>query len=696
MLKTNYEEFFKETLPLFSELTNPSGTSYTAREYSELLTKASQKDYSGFSIALTLECMLQSFLKNQDVKLVDLIMERREDVMKTISLSNQILDNFTASNYYEDKKIMETKVSEFVKVVYNRDKLNVKELFTIGEKLFKILEEHFKTLDKMELHQFKKGKSSPEKPVFFNRINCFKTLDQALNVLLTCKSNFIALVGIRDEDSQDNGYFAYISRNGENLYVYTDVKRNHDIRWNGSFNDMQSTRSLMPYVALGEFQYVWQIFDPFLDKYVDINTDKYYVGLNNRDFQTFTFNELEPNEIMLQYFMFEYMNYQFFEKHFDVPQLSYTTQNIALTYKDKTLYKKAVPVPYDNNLEKTEIKLLTPLEKLEELYQDLLTDQIEYQKHIQRKETDPEYRNYFNGKTSFTQMYDLRKCDIDTIFDNVKNSLTKLEGINILEFEGEKPFTAIDYKGDVRDVKMSDDFFRRNDTPHSSELLKISKGFFGTEDQNNEYMAKLIQKNLESLIVKEYSRLSSKYAETAIKFFNHLFSNVYRKQVVERILLNAITDQDLFQIKTPSYEFEYRTRWSSDCKTYEVKSYEDKRYNMWDHYQRDSRCELNDTKSVSYKLTGNFNSIHTLRYLFDLEDEELPEYFAFSKKKIDYDHFRNKNIKLNINDSFLFHVWNGHLDALFWISERGLKSFCKEHNINIDEAKAKIEVFTPK
>ncbi|MDQ0361621.1 hypothetical protein [Breznakia pachnodae] len=655
-----------EILPKFEKIMDYSPT-YETREYLETIKIAMEKKYNAFSICLTFDLMLAAFLNKCSISLVDLVLERDQDAVDCVKISKEIINTLEKSNYYTQKSETFKKMRLFLDDVYRKN-TKIDNYFDKGEKMFEILKFHFLTISDMELHQFFKGESTDIKPHYIRNINCFRTMDEAVRVMSKIPVNFIALVGVKDENSREIGYFAYIVKNGENLFAFSDINRSEGN--NGLFTaDRNTYRDLMPYVHLKEFKYVWWYEDAF-GIMRPLNEDKYHVALNNKDWSSFTLNELEDNEILLQYFMFDYVNNLLFKEKPKVNELTYTSQSLALTYKGKTINKSQLPI-LASDLNKTEYEL----PKLDEIL-----DQIAHEM----------YKDYLKQmKRGFENSYECERwwSVQEEAIENVRNKIQK-QPLELIYFELNKD-EVIDAKGKQAEVAV--DVWDKRE-PWLDVISGITNNFFGTKSQYRSYTDNLFYSNLSRLIKKEYEKIIKSKVPAYVRFLNYLLSEKFRERVVEATLLDALTEKKNSTIRHRG--FREPDMWR------ENKSWEDAGLNLWlywkyrqsnqmsyKEYEEGHCCVLNGSKSCVYKVSLQINHIDEMKRIWTfINKEEVPDFM-----KIHNYYTATRSAGVNSSDVNYVSIFGSGEDSIYWISKSGLKAFCRTHGIDFDEALNKIE-----
>lgn len=666
-MTTDYQDLLLKVIPKFEELLDTYVSNWKGESYIKVVSNAMEKEYNAFSILLTFEMILQHYLSDCKLSLVDIIMKRDSKTLGLISNANELVNMLNDSTYYQDKSLLKDDIKSFMDKVYKRDKMDLDELFDKGEKLYDILSKHFNTLEDMELHQFSKGKATHAAPQFVTNINCFRSMNEALHSLNKIKMNFIALVGIKNEESHETGSFAYIVRNGDNLYAFSDIKRQDGT--DGTFSGRRDVYAdLMPYVHLKEFQYVWYILFDDGTKY-PINTDKYYLARDDKDWKNFHFNELEPDEILFQYFMFEYMKREFFgeRKKEHQYELSYNSSAIALTYKGKTINKTQLPILY-NEFESIEVEAPSISRLLEEQYQILLEENKGYNPH--------ETWGYTTRRDAVYLV--IRPEYIHRAYQRAKQKLN--DPLTLLRFTY-SDFNAVDYKGTVYEAVVRDYRFGKQ-----HEIIKpLSSEFFGTEGQYREYMDNLQKANMRRLLVEEINEIGNELIKPFAKFMNYLFTSKFKNLIIEKGLKYALTDNEHGVIR--ERKFSEASGWRTN------REWETMYYPIWEknlRYDWKATCALTGSKRPKYCIElGRMRTAEDIIEFWNLSYGELPEYIKMFNGEVQPSRYRSE-LKLSIENVI------NNSEELFWISHSGLKKYCKDNNIEFDYALSKIKKYDPK
>lgn len=282
------------------------------------------------------------------VKILDIVTEKNKDLNERIRILKNYLLLFSLDEYQEDKRAIEASFAEFSK--------RIKSKFSLEncDKL-KAMKGYIRFLNGAELHQFQKGKATNTKPYFATTILVFESMDLAVRYVKDIPGNVIALVGIKPNERikkefLESDFFAYLIKNGENIYVFADTYRERNSYYPSITGHRDVGRDeLMPYVELGSFQYVWTL-EIFGVKIADLNTDKYYIVPYGRQWNKWQLSELvEAEQVLLQYFMFNYLQNRFFIENAPDLELSYTQSQLVLTVHDMPVNQHYYPVELSQN-----------------------------------------------------------------------------------------------------------------------------------------------------------------------------------------------------------------------------------------------------------------------------------------------------------------------------------------------------------
>lgn len=659
-------ETLNTIMPMFEKMMEYT-SSYDAKKYIETIKIAMDKKYNTFFICLVFDLMLSSFLKECRITLVDLVLERDKDAVDCVSLSKQILHVLKDSNYYQLKDESFSKMQLFLDEVYRKG-TDIQKYFEKGEEMYKILDFHFNTIDDMELHQFYKGNTTDIKPLYMKHINCFRTMDEAVNMMNKIPVNFIALVGIKDENSREYGYYSYLIKNGTCLYALSDVNRSEGNF--GVFTDSRSVyKDLMPYVHLREFQYVWYWEDMFGNKH-PLNEDKYHIAPSNKNWNTFTLNELEDDEILLQYFMFDYVNNLLFKEKPVVKELTYSTQSIAITYKGKTINKQQLPI-IASDMNKTEVDL-PDFEKI--LNAIINKKEEEFLNGGKRSVFSPS--PYSEGKVC-ERWWEIQ----EQAFELVRRKLKK-EPLDYIMFELNKEHT-VNAKGN-HDKKLNN-----LSESHRNIVYGLSNNFFGTEEQYRKYSHGLMEANINRLIDEEYKNIiAEEKAKPYAKFLTYLLSAKFENLIIEKALLDALNDKTFSHLMERRYSEPSRWRTNGSWEDTGDNVWLDQRKIGWRAYEEAKGCILTGKKKCSYKVSLRINHIDEMKRIWEFVSEDnIPDYMKIHGN---YTALSAGNID-KLLDYKIEKVFRNGNDEIFWISKSGLKAFCKKHAINFDTALSKIE-----
>ena len=322
-----WEELTGESLDLSQD---NYGIITSTKEYRRMLQIVLDHNHDMFLLLLVLEGMLYDYLSKCQVEMVDVIMNRDEEFERVYSVSKKFMRVLKDNKYYERKEKVMKNIKGYLSLVgYSTAKID--PYFEKTEKMFEVLDLYFKNICRFEVHQFAKGEFNNIEPYISKNVITVKDASSAIAYAKYMPGNYFSLVGVVP-DARESGYFAYVIKNGENIYMLTDINRStHNAH---GFSDRHDTyREIMPYVMLGEWEYVWEVKD-IAGQIHQVNQDKYYIAPKDRNWDQFKLSELEPHEVLYQALMFDYVKAKFFRlEKITLPELSYTAHDININHQ---------------------------------------------------------------------------------------------------------------------------------------------------------------------------------------------------------------------------------------------------------------------------------------------------------------------------------------------------------------------------
>lgn len=415
-----------------------------------------------------------------EVKMKELITGSNQKLNERIEDLKDYYSLFTLDSYQQDKKDIENSIYGFSKRI--KTKFDLKNC-----DILKAMKGYIRFLNGAELHQFQKGKSLDAKPWFATTILVFESMDLAVRYVKDIPGNIIALVGIKPSDQVkkdflESNFFAYLIKNGENVYALSDLYRG------GSYYPSIAGRrdvyrdDLMPYVELGSFVYIWTE-ELFGIKFGDLNTDKYYIVPYGRQWDKWQLSELmEAEQVLLQFFMFNYLQNRFFTEKVPDLELSYTQSQVMLTIHNMPVNQKYLPIARNQNTVSIPLPLAEP-KKMESL--DL--------KH------NSDLIPFAAGNGTLVDIYGKKIEDVEQ--------------------------NAMGYACDPR------------------RLRGISSMMFGTEKQIHQYLNRLQSFNEERMIERIERQQEEIDKKSLIRFYEYLASQKFRRKLIEKALDIALNER---------------------------------------------------------------------------------------------------------------------------------------------------------
>lgn len=414
------------------------------------------------------------------VKLIDVITQRNERLNEKIKDVRSYLSLFKNEGYQRDKKEIEASFTEF-----NR-KLGSKLSMENCDK-FKTMKAYVQFLKGAEFHQFQKGKASSAKPIFAKTILVFESMDLAIRYIKEVPGNVILLAGIKpnqriQREFLEHGFFAYLVKNGENIFALTDIHRGQSFYPSVAGRREVYRDELMPYVELGEFKYVWSQ-ELFGIKIEDLNTDKYFIVPYGRKWDKWNLAELaEAEQILLQYFIYSYLKNLVFDGQLPELESSYTQSQILLTIHGCPINQHYLPIDCKANTLTVELAEPNP-EMKEELGLKRRSDLIYFEKE-------------------------------GTLVDTYGH---EVEGIEV---------NACGYACDP------------------DKLRGFSPMCFGTTQQIENYLKRVESFNAEQLMKRKNQEQKKQDEKQLRKFYDYLFSDKFAQQLIDQAMNIALSQKN--------------------------------------------------------------------------------------------------------------------------------------------------------
>lgn len=301
-----------------------------------------KEDILAFSI---IEQYLNLFLENSNVSFKDLLNNKKR-------LNEQIRNINKLQNIFKDEEVVDYKNEIFENCkkaisFYNPNidisKFEYSKFVKI--RLNALMSEKYLIVDK-----FLEGKSTLNNIKYNKDIYCFKNINTLLSGVFKEECfNGISLCVVLDENELSSSYFAFVIRNGENLYLLSDRPlykspiQKYLTRTKGKDFQSRIDKNYFPYDLL------------------DISINKYNINIDNKDklndkdyYIISSISDLSLEEIAWISNMFSIINTNFFKQQ-PICDISYTSGMI----NNVNLLSNSVSIDTYNKYKKLDIKPVT-------------------------------------------------------------------------------------------------------------------------------------------------------------------------------------------------------------------------------------------------------------------------------------------------------------------------------------------------
>lgn len=185
---------------------------YDIKKMNDRIIEALKYDNTGIFTTAYLSIYLDQFLKNKKVTLIDMLNNQElYDYIEDI----KILYNDVKEDKAEDKIKAEAKSAMSH---YNRDcnldTLSIMEIKSSAE---------YCVNNGLKLRQFSRGERRSSEFKLSRNIYMFDNLDSIIRACISENLNGIMLSYVKDSEELANSYFSFVIKNGDNMYILTDM-----------------------------------------------------------------------------------------------------------------------------------------------------------------------------------------------------------------------------------------------------------------------------------------------------------------------------------------------------------------------------------------------------------------------------------------------------------------------------------------
>lgn len=185
---------------------------YDIKKMNDRIIEALKYDNTGIFTTAYLSIYLDQFLKNKKVTLIDMLNNQElYDYIEDI----KILYNDVKEDKAEDKIKAEAKSAMSH---YNRDcnldTLSIMEIKSSAE---------YCVNNGLKLRQFSRGERWSSEFKLSRNIYMFDNLDSIIRACISENLNGIMLSYVKDSEELANSYFSFVIKNGDNMYILTDM-----------------------------------------------------------------------------------------------------------------------------------------------------------------------------------------------------------------------------------------------------------------------------------------------------------------------------------------------------------------------------------------------------------------------------------------------------------------------------------------
>jgi len=295
------------------------------------LQRAKELDPSNALFVMLLEEFLDDHLKGSTTTAFEYLQApaRFDD---KIALARRIRQLIAESGMPEARDELRATVLRALEFYGAGDREDIRQLIATRGSIGWLWRDALEAMDKtLDVHQFLSGDPEDAKPLYQEHVLGFWSINDALRLSANMPSG-ISVCLIRDADAV-HSHFAFVIRNGGNLWVVTDrTPWTHPLQQRMS---RRPERRLEDRMARSRFPYELLNIEYLTDEEGDV------VGLNvprqegiipaqTRAFRLKPIREVEADEVTWIAMMFALLTRRFFTEVWQAPELSYTGEMVEL------------------------------------------------------------------------------------------------------------------------------------------------------------------------------------------------------------------------------------------------------------------------------------------------------------------------------------------------------------------------------
>ena len=317
---------------------------------------------------------IEKYIKDKSFSVSELIQDRKS-IDDYISKCNTLIE-IVNSDYVETR---ENKYKEvFKNIVYRLgfDSFGLNEFIDDGLKVGRIRRDALKSMSILKEHQFVRGKYSESNLQYSDKIYVFNNINDAIAVMAREDDfNGITLCYIQDEESELESYFAFIVKNGENIYAITDKPEySHPNQKN-----MMRCKGRDYHNRIGENYFPYYLNNVEYNRYGEVgkkenkgNTKEVVYGLRNLSYIG-KISLLSPENVVWIISMFSLIEDRYFRNKVEL-ELSYT----AAMIKRPNLLKESVSLEAYSNYKQLNLSNVSVGDFCGEYFESLFDSESSY------------------------------------------------------------------------------------------------------------------------------------------------------------------------------------------------------------------------------------------------------------------------------------------------------------------------------
>lgn len=590
------------------------------------ITNCMEEDETGLFVETYLEHYLEKFLKEKSISIMEIL--KNKDLAEYIDTARTLYDAIKEANASEEVLNSAKKAMDFYEL--SMDNLTPFDIVEIRRSALNCMNK------KLSLKQFSFGDKGTDFKVSKN-IYAFKSVDDL--IICSAKGNLqgVSLAYIESEKDLTNSFFAFVIKNGNNLYLLSDMPEfEHPLqrgmtRCAGRDMSRRIESNFFPYdtVAGLDISDLWNSGKYGVKKNsnelsTDVNEDNLFRVIGN-------INSLSEDEALWFVMMLSFIKDKFYKEKLPKLDISYTKSMISSNLLEENEYSLVVK----NNLPNFNLNEVTKKEALE-LKFEKMDDCNDY----------------------LVERY------IDDVDDTVLNSLFGTDKAKMLEdkynkkegwFDEKKPIYAplnMDLPKTKEQTEYDLKWIARHNLAKAVRELNIAdyKANFERFDREIEEMIKPRLKDIVLMHLKDELktrdvvsvRFGSEYSDKLVSF-------------------SSMRDFDKWYSEYGKGHYFYTRR---------------SPYNKSDHI-----CAFTGTKA-GVVITINPKNADALALVCGITKDELPEQLRHFEKDINRYH---GNHLLNNIDPFLWVLKDEYntmnFDITIFLSKKQYLEFCKEAGV---------------